>query len=348
MESRRSATRAREPDEAGFVARGGVRVAYESFGAGEHDDPVPAELDARPRSANGRRRCRTSPAIVASSRSTRAATAARTGPERSSRLRGTRSRGRRPGRARCPWHRPGGARLASRVARCRLSSSLQITRDALPPRPSSGPSFPLATAPRGDRSTSMRSCPSTRAGSATTAMPGGATSPASASGSSARYSPSRTRPGRSSPASNGRRATDRGAAGGKEVDSPKLGEAQTRAMARRVRCPVLVIHGDDDRICLHADGVELASETGGRLVTLEGSGHSPTRETRCASTCFCANSYCRRHRLRPGGGRPCGRRAPCSSPRQSASGTPAATWRSRGNCAACDPASRSNGSRSRR
>ena len=33
--SRRSATRAREPDEVGLVARGGVRIAYESFGAGE-------------------------------------------------------------------------------------------------------------------------------------------------------------------------------------------------------------------------------------------------------------------------------------------------------------------------
>ena len=61
----------------------------------------------------------------------------------------------------------------------------------------------------------------------------------------------------------------------KEVDAPKLGEAQTREMARRVRCPVLVIHGDDDRICLPAEGVELAAETRGRLVTLEGSGHSP-------------------------------------------------------------------------
>jgi pimeloyl-ACP methyl ester carboxylesterase/predicted glycosyltransferase len=61
----------------------------------------------------------------------------------------------------------------------------------------------------------------------------------------------------------------------KEVDAPKLGEAQTRELARRVRCPVLVIHGEDDRVCLHADGVELTAETGGRLVTLEGSGHSP-------------------------------------------------------------------------
>jgi pimeloyl-ACP methyl ester carboxylesterase/predicted glycosyltransferase len=61
----------------------------------------------------------------------------------------------------------------------------------------------------------------------------------------------------------------------KEVDASKLSEAQTRELARRVRCPVLVIHGDDDRIRPYAEGVELAAETGGRLVTLEGSGHSP-------------------------------------------------------------------------
>ena len=35
METPRSATRAREPDQTGFVAHGGVRVAYESFGQGE-------------------------------------------------------------------------------------------------------------------------------------------------------------------------------------------------------------------------------------------------------------------------------------------------------------------------
>jgi pimeloyl-ACP methyl ester carboxylesterase/predicted glycosyltransferase len=59
------------------------------------------------------------------------------------------------------------------------------------------------------------------------------------------------------------------------VGAPGLDEAETRELARRVRCPVLVIHGSDDRIRHHPDGAELAAETGGRLVTLEGSGHSP-------------------------------------------------------------------------
>ena len=43
----------------------------------------------------------------------------------------------------------------------------------------------------------------------------------------------------------------------------------------RVRCPVLVIHGSDDRIRPHAHGEDLAAATGGRLVTIEGAGHIP-------------------------------------------------------------------------
>jgi pimeloyl-ACP methyl ester carboxylesterase/predicted glycosyltransferase len=43
----------------------------------------------------------------------------------------------------------------------------------------------------------------------------------------------------------------------------------------RVRCPVLVIHGDADLIRPHAQGAALAEATGGELVTLEGAGHGP-------------------------------------------------------------------------
>lgn len=42
-----------------------------------------------------------------------------------------------------------------------------------------------------------------------------------------------------------------------------------------VRCPVLVIHGTDDRIRSHAVGTRLAELTGGSLVLLEDSGHAP-------------------------------------------------------------------------
>lgn len=48
--------------------------------------------------------------------------------------------------------------------------------------------------------------------------------------------------------------------------------AQTAA---RVRCPTLVIHGDEDRIRPHAQGAALAEATNGQLVTLHGSGHGP-------------------------------------------------------------------------
>jgi pimeloyl-ACP methyl ester carboxylesterase len=44
---------------------------------------------------------------------------------------------------------------------------------------------------------------------------------------------------------------------------------------RRVCCPTLVIHGDEDAIRPHAQGAALAVATRGRLVTLAGAGHLP-------------------------------------------------------------------------
>jgi predicted glycosyltransferase len=46
-------------------------------------------------------------------------------------------------------------------------------------------------------------------------------------------------------------------------------------LCKRFRCPVLVIHGDGDRIRPHSQGAALAEATGGTLVTLEGAGHLP-------------------------------------------------------------------------
>jgi pimeloyl-ACP methyl ester carboxylesterase len=43
----------------------------------------------------------------------------------------------------------------------------------------------------------------------------------------------------------------------------------------RVRCPVLVIHGERDRLRPHAQGAALAAATSGTLVTVEGGGHLP-------------------------------------------------------------------------
>jgi pimeloyl-ACP methyl ester carboxylesterase len=43
----------------------------------------------------------------------------------------------------------------------------------------------------------------------------------------------------------------------------------------RVRCPVLVVHGDDDRLRPLGIGAAAAQLTGGTLVTVEGGGHCP-------------------------------------------------------------------------
>jgi pimeloyl-ACP methyl ester carboxylesterase len=49
-----------------------------------------------------------------------------------------------------------------------------------------------------------------------------------------------------------------------------------RNTCARVRCPTLVIHGDEDLVRPHAQGAELARETGGELITLHGAGHIPS------------------------------------------------------------------------
>jgi pimeloyl-ACP methyl ester carboxylesterase len=54
-----------------------------------------------------------------------------------------------------------------------------------------------------------------------------------------------------------------------------LDPQEARALAERVRCPVLVIHGDRDAITSVTRGIDLAEHTRGRLVVLEGSGHAP-------------------------------------------------------------------------
>jgi pimeloyl-ACP methyl ester carboxylesterase len=50
---------------------------------------------------------------------------------------------------------------------------------------------------------------------------------------------------------------------------------EARELAVRVRCPVLVIQGAADALLSSTRGVALADATGGELVLLEGSGHCP-------------------------------------------------------------------------
>src|SRR3989442_126214 len=54
-----------------------------------------------------------------------------------------------------------------------------------------------------------------------------------------------------------------------------LSEQRSIELAQRVSCPVLVIHGDEDEIVVHSNGVALAELTNGRLMTMEQSGHCP-------------------------------------------------------------------------
>ncbi len=52
-------------------------------------------------------------------------------------------------------------------------------------------------------------------------------------------------------------------------------EATVRAWCEKVTCPVLAIHGDQDRISPIARSQALVEATGGTLVTIEGGGHIP-------------------------------------------------------------------------
>jgi pimeloyl-ACP methyl ester carboxylesterase len=54
-----------------------------------------------------------------------------------------------------------------------------------------------------------------------------------------------------------------------------IAQDEIRAVCKRVRCPVLVVSGDQDALTTHRRGVALANATGGTMVTLEGSGHFP-------------------------------------------------------------------------
>jgi pimeloyl-ACP methyl ester carboxylesterase/predicted glycosyltransferase len=57
--------------------------------------------------------------------------------------------------------------------------------------------------------------------------------------------------------------------------APFMEPEEARELAGRVRCPVLVIHGEQDACASVTRGIALAEHTGGRLVLLEGSGHAP-------------------------------------------------------------------------
>jgi len=53
-------------------------------------------------------------------------------------------------------------------------------------------------------------------------------------------------------------------------------DADAEAICRQVRCPVLIVHGDQDGIVPYDIGAALARWTGGQMVTIQGGGHAPT------------------------------------------------------------------------
>jgi pimeloyl-ACP methyl ester carboxylesterase len=59
------------------------------------------------------------------------------------------------------------------------------------------------------------------------------------------------------------------------MDAPALTPEESKALCRRVRCPVLVIFGEQDAITSVTRGAAFAEQIGGDLVVLEGSGHAP-------------------------------------------------------------------------
>ncbi|SDJ13053.1 Pimeloyl-ACP methyl ester carboxylesterase [Lentzea albidocapillata subsp. violacea] len=58
-----------------------------------------------------------------------------------------------------------------------------------------------------------------------------------------------------------------------DTTAGRLSSASIEDDCRKVRCPVLVIHGTDDRVRPHAIGERLAELTGGSLVLVDGAGH---------------------------------------------------------------------------
>ena len=120
-----------------------------------------------------------------------------------------------------------------------------------------------------------------------------------------------------------------------------------RELARRVRCPVLVIQGDEDAITGPHRGIALAEATGGELVMLEGSGHGPhVRDPVKVNLLLRDFVVPAAAAARAGCAASRGASARSTSPRRSASATPSATRRSPTSCASSTPTSRSTGSRS--
>ena len=61
---------------------------------------------------------------------------------------------------------------------------------------------------------------------------------------------------------------------GPGVAEPDVDAAE--AICQQVRCPVTIVHGDQDAVVPYETGAALARWTGGQMVTIRGGGHAPT------------------------------------------------------------------------
>ena len=184
--------------------------------------------------------------------------------------RGHGCRRRRAGGARGPLERcrvggPGGRRAprpGAGAGRDRAGVRLVAAARA---RPSSRPTPTRRTTPRAGRSTT-----------ATTGSTAATTT--SSSSSSPRCSTSRTRPASARRASTWAHEVapqtlvdcTSGRLGLDGAETTELGP-----LLDAVRCPVLVLHGSEDRVRAVDDGVRFAERSGGSLVVLDGAGHGP-------------------------------------------------------------------------
>jgi pimeloyl-ACP methyl ester carboxylesterase/predicted glycosyltransferase len=78
--------------------------------------------------------------------------------------------------------------------------------------------------------------------------------------------------------------------------APRLpDEESVRELVSTIRWPVLVIHGSADAVRPHASGARLAELAGGTLVTLEGAGHFPHARDPVKVNLLLRNFACRPH-----------------------------------------------------
>ncbi len=85
------------------------------------------------------------------------------------------------------------------------------------------------------------------------------------------------------------------------VDAPALGRQEAVDLARDVRVPVLVIHGDADAIASAGKGRELARLTGGEYVERPGEGHEPQSRNPAATNAIIDRFLAQAHPVNPPG-----------------------------------------------